>query len=238
MRVSIIVILLVVITSSCSYFGGERIRGNGSVVTQNISTGSFSAVDASGDFTIYVSEGPNSVQVETDQNLIEYLDIHTSGDELVIDTKRGFNLLPSRDLIIHVSAPAYKSISGSGSVDVFSKTPVTGQGELNLEVSGSGDFKLQVNAPKIRSSISGSGSMELSGTAVDYSAEVSGSGDIRTFGLTTENSNIELSGSASAEVTASKSLDIQISGSGSVKYKGNPAVKQSVSGSGSIQKVG
>ena len=176
--------------------------------------------------------------MQTDENLLEYLDIYTDGNDLTIKEKQGYNVIPSKDLVIRVSSPDYRELDGSGSVNFTSANTLASSGELKLSISGSGNMNLQVNAPKITSEISGSGSLDLKGSAGDFDASVSGSGSIRSFELATNNARVDLTGSADAKVNASKSLDVEISGSGSVQYRGNPSVKQRVSGSGSIEKVG
>ncbi len=45
-----------------------------------------------------------------------------------------------------------------------------------------------------------------------------------------------ISGSGTADVLATDSLDVQISGSGTVTYSGNPKVQQDISGSGRLIK--
>ena len=235
----LLLIASVLLLTSCRYFGGERVYGNKNVVTRDIPVDAFTRVHVSGGLDVQVMQAATpGVQVQTDENLLEYLDIYTDGNDLTIKEKQGYNVIPSKDLVIRVSAPDYRELDGSGSVNFTSANTLASSGELKLSISGSGNMNLQVNAPKITSEISGSGSLDLKGSAGDFDASVSGSGSIRSFELATNNARVDLTGSADAKVNASKSLDVEISGSGSVQYRGNPSVKQRVSGSGSIEKVG
>jgi hypothetical protein len=97
---------------------------------------------------------------------------------------------------------------------------------------------MEVALPKVYAEISGSGSINLKGQATDFSAHVSGSGDVKCFDLVTDVTELNLSGSSDAEVTANKQLNIDASGSSSISYKGNASVSQNISGSGSVKKVG
>lgn len=240
MRISYIVLTLGLFTfSSCRYFGGERISGDGHVVTQQRSTGNFNSVDVSGGIKVHVrQDAANSVKVEADQNLMEYIDVYNDGNTLVIKEKEGFNLDPSKDIVVYVAAPVFKDIDVSGACDIIGDNTISGGDELNMHVSGSGDIVMAVALPKVSAEISGSGSINLKGQATNFSAHVSGSGDVKCFDLVTDTTELDLSGSSDAEVTANKQLNIEASGSSSISYKGNASVSQNISGSGSVKKVG
>lgn len=236
---SFILFAVIIVLSSCDYLGGVRISGNRHIATKEISAGSFESVEVHGSMNVHLVQSPtNSVKVQADDNLFEYLDIYTEGNRLVVKTRKGYNLRPSRDIIVYAAAANFKDIELSGSGDIFSENTITATDELSVEVSGSGDINMNVNVPRLRSKISGSGSLTLNGTAKDFSATINGSGDIKSFGLSADNARVDLAGSADAEVTANKTLEVEIAGSGSVTYKGNPSVKQHIAGSGSIEKVG
>jgi hypothetical protein len=225
--------------SSCHFMGGKHISGNGHVITQQEKVSSFTRVEVSGSVKVHVRQDATaSVRIETDENLMSYLDIHMNGNTVIIRTRDGFNLDPSKDIIAYVTAPAFENIDISGACDIVGDAPITGNTPLNMEVSGDGDIKMQVDLPSVSTHISGAGSVNLTGKATSFTASVSGSGDIKCFGLVTEDANLDLSGDSDAEVTANRKLDVSVSGSGDVRYKGSASVSQSISGSGSVKKEG
>jgi hypothetical protein len=240
MRILSILLLSAILLSSCHFMGmGERISGDGHISAQQRNTGSFNSVEASGSVKVHILQNAsNSVKIETDENLMPYIEVYTNGNTLVIRTKRGYNLDPSKDLIAYVAAPVFRDIDVSGACDIIGDAPISGSEALNMHVSGSGDITMEVALPKVSTEISGNGSVNLKGRATDFSADVSGSGDVRCFGRETDNTRLDLSGSSDVEVTANKQLNIDASGSSSVQYKGNANVSQSISGSGSVKKVG
>jgi hypothetical protein len=238
MKQALLLLSVVLLVTSCRLLGGERISGNGKITTVQRTIGGFSNVRVSGNIQVHLrNDAATSVKMETDENLMEYLDIFTEGTDLIIRTRKGFNLDPSKDIIAYVAAPDFNEVSVSGSCDIVSDGIITSQKSLDMNVSGSGDIIMQVDVAKISTHISGSGSVQLKGKARDFSASVSGSGDIRCFDLATENTELNLSGSSEAQVNASSQLDIHVSGSGSVEYKGSASVTQKISGSGSVKKV-
>ena len=223
---------------SCQYIGGQRVSGNGHITTQEKSVGSFNSVQTGGSMDVHVTQSSTpSVRIEADDNLMPYIDVYVEGNTLHIRTKMGYNLNPSKDIVAYVAAPEFKEIGVSGSGDVISDNALSGSSPLDLHVSGSGNIKMQVNFPKVSTEVSGSGDILLKGEARDFDADVSGSGKVKCFDLVTDNTNLHLTGSSDAEITANKTLDLSIAGSGTVRYKGNASVSQHVSGSGDIKKV-
>ncbi|MFL5741044.1 MAG: head GIN domain-containing protein [Flavisolibacter sp.] len=234
-----LIVSVSILLSSCQFFAGERVSGNGHITTRQKEVGSFNSVEVSGSVKVHIrQDATNSIKLETDENLMDYIEVFTEGNKLVIRTKQGYNIDPSKDIIAYVASPSYKDIDIAGACDIIGDGPITGNDELHMSVSGDGDITMQVSLPRLSTEISGSGSMKLSGQATDFNAHVSGSGDVKCFDLVTDNTSLHLSGSADAEVNANKQLNIESSGSSTIQYKGNANVNQSISGSGSVKKVG
>ena len=102
MRISYIVVFAALFAfSSCRYFGGERISGDGHIVSQQRTAGNFNSVDVSGGIKVHVrKDAAASVKVEADQNLMEYIDVSTDGSTLVIKERQGYNLNQSKDIVV------------------------------------------------------------------------------------------------------------------------------------------
>jgi hypothetical protein len=237
MRIFIIVLLLPGLVS-CRFGWGERVTGNGKINTEERRVSDFSSIDVSGEIAVHIrQDAAAGVKVETDENLMQYIEVFTTGPKLVIRTKEGYNLDPSKDIIAYVSAPSLNSIEVSGSSDVMGEGVIKGNNELSLSTSGSGSIYMEVEMEKVSAHVSGAGNVNLKGHAKDFEGSASGSGDIKCFDLVTENTELDLSGSGSAEVNVSRQLDAHVSGSADVKYKGAANVSKNISGSGSVIKV-
>jgi hypothetical protein len=229
-------LLLLVLFSSCNFMGGRRVHGNGNPGSQTRNIGSFNALRVLGSMDVVLSPGQEyAVKVEADENLLPYILTDKDGDALVIRTRNGYNLQSRSAIKVYVTAPALEDIVISGSGSVISNGTLALDRPLKIDVSGSGDVKLAVNAPNVTTEATGSGNLILIGNTKDFSTEINGSGEVHCFNLLSENTKVAISGSGSAEVYASKQLEVHISGSGDVAYKGTPAIDQHVSGSGSVR---
>lgn len=228
-----------VLSSSCYYLGGKRVRGNGNVTTESRSVGAFDEVEVQGAIDVYVRQGePGPVRVVTDENLQQYIMVESQGNEVQIRFKQGYNIRPSSKVKVYVSSPNFTRLDVSGACNIYGERKLSLNNPLSMQVSGAGDIKMEIDAPKVRAQISGAGSMVMQGQTRDVEIDISGAGKAKCYDLMAENTKVEISGAGSAEVYASVALDAHVSGAGSVKYKGNATkVTQEVSGAGSVKKT-
>ena len=237
---SIMAVLAIMIAlGSCRNGWGRRIRGNGNITTDARSVSDFKTVEVGGSINVYVSQGtPSAVKLEGDENILKYIEVIQEGDRLIVRNKQGYNLDPTHETKIYVTAPVYNKIETSGASDIIGQGKITNPEDLELKVSGAGDIKMELDAPRVKTEVSGSGSVSLKGETKEVEFDLSGVGSAHCYGLLAESARVEISGAGSADVYASVSLDAQVSGVGSVNYKGNPTnVKQEVSGAGSVSRV-
>jgi hypothetical protein len=236
-KICILSLIALIGLISCRFLG-KRIHGNGNIKSVERSVSPFREVEANGNIKLIIIQGDlKPVRIESDENLLPYIEVLQEGDRITIQTRQGFNLIPTDDLNVYVSSPTYKSIDVSGSSDIIGQTKITSQDELSLNASGAGDIVMEVDAPKVSAGISGSGSVKLKGQAKDFDVDLSGAGHAYCYDLLTENTTVGISGAGSAQVFASVKLSANVSGAGNISYKGNASVSQEISGAGSVNKV-
>jgi hypothetical protein len=224
--------------NSCHFLHQEKVKGNGVVKTETRSVSDFDRVSVSGNIDIYVSnDSSNSVRVEADENLMDFIEVGVNGGKLQIRPQEGYNLKGSRDIRVYVSAPVFKEFRASGSCNIYSQNKISSPGTIDISLSGASDVKMELNAPGVNANLSGAGSIQLKGQTKDLSVDGAGSVSVECMDLMAENVDVEISGAGNAAVFASVKLDVSVSGAGDVVYKGNAVVNQHISGSGSVKKA-
>ena len=235
-------ILLFIISAtflSCRFFGGERVSGDGNVTSQQRNVGNFTDVDVSGAMNVHIrQDAANGVRVEADQNLMQYIETNLDGNTLRIHQKEGFNLQPSKEIIVYVSAPVFKELEVSGASKLISDNAISGKDELSIHASGASQITMQVELTKLRTELSGASTLNLKGSATNFSTQASGASNIKCMDLNTDETTIDVSGASEVEITANKQLNIEASGASSVNYKGAANINQKSSGASSVKKVG
>jgi len=213
------------------------VEGNGNRQTRDYSIADVTEVNVAGPMTVYIKQGTGfSVKVEADENLFEYLEIEKDGKELEIGSRNNYNLRSRGGIKVWVTAPTYEAAEIAGSGKIISQSKLTNTGKLKIDIAGSGDVQLDLDAPEVQANIAGSGNILLTGTTKEFAVDIAGSGDVRAFNLMSEVSKVDIAGSGNAQVSASRELDVDIAGSGDVVYKGSPNVKQNKMGSGKVRK--
>ncbi len=237
-QVIVLSFLFVTVLTSCHFADGERIRGNGVVKSELRAPGSFSGIEAGGAVDIYVKQDSAvSVKIETDENLLPYIETYVNGEMLVIRNKRGYNLKPTGKIKVYVSAKDIHHFNASGASDIISQNKFVTNENITIDLSGASTAELQLQAPKIDADLSGAGTITLLGQTKDLSVDGSGASNIRCFDMMAENTRVHISGAGDADVFASVTLSVSVSGAGSIRYKGNATVTKDISGAGSVKKV-
>lgn len=244
--------IIIAISNSACNRGLVCEKGKGELVTQELNLRDITGFDNMISADVILTQGDSqSISVTAQQNILDKLKMNASGGIWKIDFEGCVNY--KADVIIEMTLPTLTmvAISGSGNVTATNRFTdlnnvdfdVSGSGNIRMEldaedittrVTGSGDVTLDLTADRVTSRVTGSGNFDLSGTCDRHEFRVSGSGDLFAFGLETRESTVKVSGSGNAEVSANDQLDVNISGSGDVRYKGTPAIDLQVSGSGKL----
>ncbi|MDZ4809475.1 MAG: DUF2807 domain-containing protein, partial [Bacteroidota bacterium] len=92
-RLLLIALFFVSIFTSCHRIMKDKVRGNGTIKTENRTAGTFTRVDVSGNIDLYVKQdSARSIKIEADENLMQYIEVKMEGEKLMIQPKEGYNL--------------------------------------------------------------------------------------------------------------------------------------------------
>lgn len=224
--------------SSSSVLGSTVVDGSGVTVEESRPVSGFTGIVLAGIGEVHIRQGGmTSLLVRAEDNLMDYLETDASGGTLVIRTKAGYDLQPTREIEYHIVVPDLQRVELAGVGDVYGSS-VAGN-RLVLVRSGVGQLDFSnLDVTTLEASLSGVGSVRLDGTAQRQSIVLGGLGAYGAGGLNSTEAVVTIKGSGSATVWVSDRLDVTIDGSGSVYYIGNPFVTRSGSGSGSVVPLG
>jgi predicted phosphodiesterase len=213
----------------------NSITGSGKIVTENRNIKNFTAISASNGIEVVIYTGDKTnVQVEGDDNVIEYVVTKVEGNRLKIRL-RDINLSNANIKVI-VTAPEINEINAGSSAAVLVKDLLKSSDKISLSASSSGEITAIVDAPEIKTDASSSGSVKVSGHTQTHRSEASSSGEVDGDELLSENTIADANSSGSVKVHASVSLSASASSSGTVQYRGAATVKSSTNSGGTIEK--
>jgi hypothetical protein len=207
--------------------------------------GDFHSVELSGAIELIITQSPQTAVAISadDRDDVDKIVTETRNGVLHIGYKDGKNWWQhqwntmGRKFRAYVSAPAFRSVSSSGSGSIRIQGLLKA-GEISFRQSGSGNIEGRVEADDLEVVQSGSGIVRLSGKIASADVRCSGSGNFRSEGLSVDVYEISMSGSGNADITVNKELSARVSGSGNVRYRGAGLVRDmQISGSGKIRRV-
>lgn len=210
------------LVSSCSGIFNRGTKGNGNVVIENCKVDVFSAIEIDGVFNVILKQGKKeSVSIETDENLVELIDVTVSEKRLVVDLKGDASIGDYTELNIFITLVNINVLDINGVGDISTETPLKLK-ELTLQNSGVGDINLVLDCDELTVNNSSVGDISLSGKTKHFNLNTSGVGDVLALQLDSRNTTVDNSGVGDVKVNATNSINIETSGVGDVEYSGNP----------------
>ncbi len=238
--------------------GSQSVIGSGKAGTEDRTVSNITGVDLAMSGTMDVTIGASeSLRIEADDNLLQYIQTDVSGGTLEVKTRPGVNLQSVRPIKYHLTVTGLNSLSSSSSGDIIApdlksnnfSIAISSSGNLSLKkldcislvvrVSSSGDTSISALTAKTLSvSISSSGNVDIAGGQVQQQTiTISSSGQYRARDLASENADVSLSSSGDATLRVSAVLSGRLSSSGNINYIGSPKVNVSNSSSGRARQV-
>jgi hypothetical protein len=229
------VILILSIAFTCQAQNRKTVHGNNKVVTKEREAGSFSGIKVSTGIDVYLKQGNNqSIRVEADENLHEYILTEIEGDVLHVYTEA--NIRDAGEKKVYVTMKEISSVKATSAGDVIGETPVKTD-EIEIDASSAGDIKLEVYAKDIEVDISSSGDVTLTGEADVLEADLSSAGNLNAADLKVREAEVNVSSAGDADINVTEKLQARASSAGDVHYSGNPKyVDAHSSSAGSIHK--
>lgn len=204
-----------------------------------------------GNLTIVQSD-KESLMVEAPEEVMPEITTEVRNGTLYIDMKRVHIHIPI-DINYNLTVRKLEEISltGSGKITVFPldvdhmQMNVSGAGKVKIhkcavdsfQISGAGMIEaFDVNVPDLNVTISGAAHVRVTGKTERQFVNIPGAGNYSGEGMESHSSEVILSGTGRAAVTATETLDATINGAGVISYQGDPKVSKRIHGIGSIHR--
>ncbi len=219
--------------SSCNFY--KEVKGNGKIIKKEFQIKDFTRIELDGYYNVILLQGDKAkLEIETDENLLEYIEAKVSSKTLKLKNKK--NISPSRNINVYLTFNKLEELAVSGFVVVSSADRLNFD-KLSLFISGNSEINMNINSVALKTEFSGNSIIRLSGTSLTAEMNASGSATIDAIEFFIDDLKLSMSGSSVSKVNAISKLDMNVSGSAKVEYYGSPEVKQAVSGSGIITKM-
>lgn len=209
----------------------QFIKGDGNVTESNRTVSGIMSVEVEDGIDLYISQGNSeSLKIEADQNLHQYIKTEMDGDNLRIYLSK--IVRKAKKLSVYLTIKQLKGIGVSGGSDLYTKTTLKANA-LSVICSGGSDAKIEVEVNELKFKASGGSDGYIKGTAKSLLAKASGGSDIHASNLAAGDCEIEVTGGSDAKINVSGKLDVRASGGSDVSYTGRPTQVNSNASGGS-----
>lgn len=182
-----------------------------------------------------------SIAITAGDKVMEKLDVHKSGETLVIDIEGlWFNFHQSPEAVI--TMPVLEGLDMSGATrgivrgfnsDIDLDLNLSGAsslemdmetGRCEMDISGASRVTGSLVAGNIDMDVSGASNVDLDGSGGDIQMSVSGASRFEMAGFQVEDADVGLSGASSGSLDIYGTLDAALSGASRFTYSGEPSL--------------
>jgi hypothetical protein len=220
---------------SCTFFT-EFVEGDGNLVVRHIVVDDFQEIEHAGIGRIIVtqSQGESTpVTIITEKNILEHLNVRTSGRTLVVSQDECVMLKPSQEPIFLVSLPVIDRLHLTGAGDIVTDGIICGT-KIRIILEGAGDIRADLDVTEVIAALSGAGNIILNGSSTASDLSIIGAGDILASELDTNYCSATIPGAGDIHVQVKDRLDAVIYGAGDIFYSGTAIVDAKIFGAGSV----
>lgn len=137
---------------------------------------------------------------------------------------------------VYVKFKTLRAIEVNGNANVYASDTLFIP-NINIKVSGNGDAGLLLRSDELDVQVEGASDIRLDGIVRRLKGMISGAGDMRAYGLYVEDADLELQGAGDAQVNVAGRLKALVSGAGTLYHQGTPKeMDVKVSGAGKVKK--
>lgn len=233
-RISLLLVVLSTVFSSCYKRHVFAVRGKGGDVTETRSASNFEFIRIAVDGEVeYTQDSIYKVEITGQENILAVTKSEVGSGILKIYFNG--NVWDHHPLKIRIHSPKIQGLEITGSANITAKNTLTTEA-LNCDISGSGNIQIPaLNCKNFSGNLSGSGNISVDAGTVDTeSLTISGSGNINAGNFVAGISKSKISGSGNITTQVKDDLNATISGSGDIRYRGKPTVTVQISGSGKL----
>jgi len=211
----------------------EIIYPEGEIQRENIAVNSFTGISIASAFIADVELSlSDSVILETQENILPYIDVYVSGGVLFIEPKEFVNFGRGTTLKAHIFVKELNYAHASGASIIY----INGLAEsdrFEVELSGASQLTANIWANELYAITSGASVLDLEGNFESVYLESSGASKLISYELFTNYFDANISGAGEAKLTINEELNITASGASIIRYKGNGTIKKAELSGGS-----
>ncbi|PLW94551.1 MAG: hypothetical protein C0591_12590, partial [Marinilabiliales bacterium] len=222
---SILVVLFAVGILFTSCKKNDDVTPSNTVTTVNKTITGYSQLNVSDPFKVYVtfSDTEESIQIEANQNLQQYINCEKKNNQLVIDIDDNIDIKGTSTLNVYITTKQLDAFYAAGATTIQLQNELNG-GNVSVELTGACTLNGTMFVNDLNIDITGASNLNISGTSASVDLDATGASNLKDYGFETNNFTCDLEGGCNVNLTVQQSLNVKANGASNVYYKGNGTV--------------
>lgn len=215
--IAAVIIILSLLTIPCVSGCLFPVTGSGNLITEQFNYTGFDSIQVGNIFEVEISQSDSySISVTADDNIMEYVVVDHSGNNLLVRLKPGYNYY-SVTATAKISVPDIRKLTMSGASDGILRDFDTSN-NVSIGVSGASELEIMdLSAGNISMDISGASTVTANLSCADADFGISGASRVSGI-LACGDAEFNVSGASSLNVSGSgQDLKSQVSGASEIK---------------------
>jgi hypothetical protein len=236
---SILAVLFAVGVLFTSCKKNDDVTPSNNVTTVNKAITGYSQLNVSDPFKVYVtfSDTEESIQIEANQNLQQYITCEKKNNQLVIDLDDKIDIKGTSTLNVYITTKQLDAFDAAGATTIQLQNELNA-GNVSIKLSGACTFSGTMFVNELNADITGASNLNISGTSASVELDADGASNMKDYGFETNNFTCNLIGGCDAYLTVQQNLKVKAKGACNIYYKGTGTVSsQDLTGGSSIQKM-
>ncbi len=200
----------------------------------------FENLDLANDIKAYItfSDGPESIKIEANENLQEYIRVEMEGNTLVIKFENNRSIRGKETLHAYISTRQLRNFRASADAYIYFENPLkTDKAKITLR--GDSQLKGDIEVNDLYLNLRGDSIIKLDGKADEVEAELRGDSVMEEGKFTTKEARLKLRGDSVADIEVTDKLWADLDGDSVLQYSGTPQIMKSrITGDSEMEQKG
>ena len=215
----LLAIIVAVSLVQCNFnWDGEKVSGEGPILTKNLEIDDFTAIEVSNGWKVeLIPDQSKQMVVKANENLIDILKVESSNGKLSISAEDNIGKADSKLIKVYFDKKL-KSIEANSASDISAKKQLIFE-TTTIDASSAADIKLNIKAEDLVVESSSSADIELIASSQKIRIDASSSADINIEG---EFKDLKAKASSASEIYLSgisKKVDLEATSSADIDAK-------------------
>ncbi len=205
-------------------YAQNSIVGNGNIVKQQRTIGSFSKLTVRVGMRVQIAAGDaGTAELEGESNILEHVLTEVKNGELTVMLAQNKSYNQTKGVTVTIHVAKLDNILVSTGCSVQSELPIQSD-NLTATVETGSRITFPVATKKLKLTVKDGSQANIQGTAAEADIRMSGAGKLTADKLTIARANVQLDGASRADIHVTETLSASADGVSTVNFTGNPTV--------------